>query len=160
MIKSLNPNASTSPDEIPPNSGNIICSYQTSFINNDLSCCFFPENAKAAAVIPIHKKESRTNKINYRTIKLVNVLSKVYEKFINNTPLTQLNMYFPKLISDYRKNNSSNRVLLYVIEDWKQKLGEGYLVGTVSTDLLKAFDCIPHDLLIAKLHAYDVDKNA
>ena len=40
------------------------------------------------------------------------------------------------------------------IENSKKALYEKFLVVTVLKDLSKAFDCIPHDLLIAKLHVY------
>ena len=41
-----------------------------------------------------------------------------------------------------------------MVEEWKENLDNNLIVGAVLTDLSKAFDCIPHDLLIAKLSAY------
>ena len=51
-------------------------------------------------------------------------------------------------------------MLIRLIENWKQNLDQSKLVGIVLMDLSKAFDCIPHDLLIAKLNEYGLDKKA
>ena len=36
----------------------------------------------------------------------------------------------------------------------KKSLDQNKFIGSVPTDFSKAFDCISHDLLIAKMHAY------
>ena len=47
-----------------------------------------------------------------------------------------------------------------MIEDWRSNLDNDYLVGAVLMDLSENFDCIPHDSLIAKLHAYGFNEDA
>ena len=63
-------------------------------------------------------------------------------------------------VAAYRKAYSTQHVLIRLVEDWKPKLDNNFIVGAVLMDLSKAFDCIPHDLIIAKLHAYGLDENA
>ena len=63
-------------------------------------------------------------------------------------------------VSAYRKGHSMQHVLVRLIEEWKKGLDDGYLVGSIIMDLSKAFDCIPHDLLIAKLVAYGFERSA
>ena len=40
------------------------------------------------------------------------------------------------------------------MEDWKKALDENLCIGAILMDLSKAFDCLPHDLIIEKLKAY------
>lgn len=58
----------------------------------------------------------------------------------------------------YRENYSSSHVLIRLIENWKQGFNQKFFLETGLMDLSKAFDCIPHDLLIAKFYAYGLSE--
>ena len=59
----------------------------------------------------------------------------------------------------YRKVYNSQHVLIRLLEEWRQHLDNNKVVGGVFVELTKAFDCVPPDLLIAKLAAYSADEN-
>ena len=69
----------------------------------------------------------------------------------------QLSMYFEKILSKFqcgfRKGFSTQHCFLLMIENWKHAVDDGKVLGALLTDLSKAFDCVCHDLLIAKLNA-------
>jgi hypothetical protein len=62
-------------------------------------------------------------------------------------------------LSAYRKMHNTQSVLLRAVEDWKSALDNGKYCGAIMMDLSKAFDVIPHGLLLAKLNAYGYDRN-
>ena len=86
--------------------------------------------------------------------------SKIYEKLIQESRTPFECKFISEFISAYRKAYSTNHVLLKLIEQCKSALDNKNSVAAVSMQLSKAFDCIPHNLVIAKLHAYDVSENS
>ena len=138
---------------------NVIDSHLANIINKDIAHNVFSEKANVASVRPILKKNEREKIENYRPVSILNCFSKVHEKFLLEKFKSFINSFLSEYMAAYRENFSTNYFLVRLIENWKKALDEKFLIGTVLIDLLKAFvDCIPHDLLIAKLHTYGLVK--
>ena len=121
----------------------------------------FPSQAKIASILPLYKdKGERSDKTNYRPLSILSALSKIFERLIHNQLASYVDEIFSPYISAYRKHHSTQHVLVRLIEEWRQGIDQGKYVGSILMDLSKAFDCIPHDLLIAKLDAYGFNKGA
>ena len=159
LLKEIDIKKAVGVDTIPPKlikiGADIIAEPLTQAINCCLRQGIFPENAKVASVVPIDKgKPDKYDVLNYRPVSILNAFSKIYEKVIKNQLASYLDKYFSPFISAYRKSYSTKQVLIRLLEEWREKLDKNFIVGAVLMDLSKAFDCIPHDLIIAKLAAY------
>ena len=84
-------------------------------------------------------------------------LSKIYERCIHEQISSFFENRFSKYQCGFRKGFNSQHCLLPLIENWRKSLDKGGYFGALLTDLSKAFDCLSHDLIIAKLHAYGFD---
>ena len=115
---------------------------------------------KLADIIPSFKKGSSTDKGNYRPISLLPVVSKVFERLLANQLTLFMETKFSKLLCGFRKAHSTQHSILNLLRNWQNCIANKSKVGAILIDLSKAFDCLPHNLLLAKLSAYGIGENS
>ncbi len=163
MLKHVNPKKATGFDQFPPKllhaAGSVLAPSLTSLVNYTITCCQFPEDLKCAELSPVFKKDDVLDKTKYRPLSILPCISKILERVIDG----QMSLYFSEimeeLMSAYRKMHNTQSILLKAVEDWKSALDQGKYVGAIMMDLSKAFDVVPHGLLLAKLGAYGCSEN-
>jgi len=115
-----------------------------------------PADWRAAHIVPIFKKGSKTDKANYRPVSLTSVSCKVMESIIKDKLLEFLDKN--KVISEaqhgFRSGRSCLTNLLESFEQWTRALDEGFGLDVLYLDFRKAFDSVPHRRLIEKLKMY------
>ena len=135
-IKNLSKKKAIQDDDIPvkilKENVNFFAECICIFYNYAITTSNFPSFLKIANVTPILKKGSKSKKENFRSVSILPVLSKIFEKLIGKQLSTFMGM----------------------LEKWKLAVDNYEAFGTLLTDLSKAFDCLSQDLLIAKLHSY------
>ena len=102
----------------------------------------------------MHKKDETTNKENYRPVSVLPLISKIFERIIYDQLSEYLEKYLNSILCGFRKAHFTKHAL------WQEELDKGGFVRTILMDLSKTYDCLLHDLLVAKLEAYGVGKAA
>ena len=120
----------------------------------------FPSNLKNADITPLFKKIECLLKSNYIPVRILPTLSKIYEKILCTQIYEYSNNIFSKYLSGFRNDHRSKHCLLFMLEILKKALDKGNCSGILLTDLSKTFNCISHQLLIAKLNAFDFQKKS
>ena len=159
IIRSLNPNKAHGWDEISIRmiklSDVALVSPLKIIFTNCLRRGVFPEIWKCANVVPVHKKNEKNIKSNYRPISLLPIFGKVLEKLIYDSLYSHLvscDLLNPNQ-SGFRPGDSTVNQLISITHtifkafDCNPPLD----VRSVYLDISKAFDRVWHDGLIFKL---------
>ena len=158
ILRNINPHKI--PGKIVPIAHQELLFPITRLIKTAITANAFPSNMKFAEISPGHKKYYNLIRGNYRPVCVLPILSKVYETVMNDQLFGYFLDKFHEFLSVFRYRYSCQSLLLEAVNDRKYTLDQNLKTGVVFMDLLKAFDCLPHSLLIAKLHAYGVDWSA
>ena len=123
--------------------------------NAMLESGLFPNKLKKADVSPIFKNVGEdTVKKSFRPISVLSALSKVFERLMATQMLSFIQPNLSNLLCGFREGFSTQHALFRVVEMFRRTIDQSGIVGVVLKDLSKAYDCLSHDLLIAKMAAY------
>ena len=102
-------------------------------------------------------KNNWNNAENYRPVSISPNLSKIYERCLYDQTYKYFSHILSKQQCGFRKGFRTQQCLLVMAEKWRKCQDKRGISGAILTNLSKAFGCILHDLLIAKLAAYGFD---
>ena len=106
------------------------------------------------------KKDDPLIPKNYRPVSILPTLSNIHERLLGNQLTAHFNYIFQSYLSAFRTSYGCQTTLLRIVEDLKEALDKNMFVGAILMDLSKAFDCLPHDLIIEKLKVYVVSDSS
>jgi hypothetical protein len=160
VLKSLDPNKACGPGGIPnrllQNVATEIAPSLCKLFNLSLSQGVVPSEWKLANLSPILKTDDPTLSSNYRPISLLNTISKVLERCVFNHCSKHLEPQIYHLQHGFMKGRSTVTQLVEVYDDIVNSVASGKEVDVLYLDLAKAFDKVPHNLLLLKLQLHGI----
>ena len=162
VISDLDVNKSSGPDGVPAflikKFANAFCPLLSILFQRSFNEGVVPNSMKTAIVIPLHKSGDKTDPSNYRPVSLTPIIAKMLEKIIKS--FLEAHVHNFSILSEFqhgfRQNFSTSSNLIEFTNNLVNIANQSKSISIVYTDLKKAFDSVPHDLLMVKLRRYGV----
>lgn len=162
IIKNLKENTSPGYDNITVKLLKYLVPDHTSsfvkIINNIILTSKYPDELKISKIIPIHKKGSRDDPLNYRPIAIIPTFSKIieatlYTQFLNF--LLNTNFFHPDQYGFIPKSGTEIATV-NLMQGINNSIDKNNYTSAIFIDLKKAFDNINRPLFIKKLCSMNV----
>ena len=126
--------------------------------NQSMEQVTFPNSMKIAEIIPLHKGGDETLCNNYRPISLLLTLSKILEKLMYTRTYKFLESHKILFLSQYgfRTQHSCTDAIAELTGQIAKNKENGLHTIGVFLDLSKAFDTLPHAILLNKMNKYGI----
>ena len=134
-------------------------SYMAELFNKCLKESCFPECWKVSSVVPVFKNAGeRSTAKNYRPVNLLSVVSKVFEKLVNNRIVDHLEKcgLFSDFQYGFRSCRSTADLLTVVSDRIARAFNRSEATRAVALGISKAFDRIWHAGLLYKCKSYGI----
>ena len=115
-----------------------------------------PREWKTHLITPVFKSGDRSSVKNYRPISLLCSLSKVLERLVFDQMIIFLSPKISITQFGFLKGKSTQQQLLLIVNLVSNNLDKNLATDIAYLDLRKAFDTVPHGLLLHKLHAIGI----
>ena len=126
--------------------------------NQSINQGVFPDLMKIAEIVPLHKGGDESLCNNYRPISLLITISKILEKVMYKRTYSFLeknNILFQSQYGFRTKHSCADAVAELIGEITKNRENKLYTAG-IFLDLSKAFDTLPHMILLNKMSKYGI----
>ncbi|XP_039452888.2 uncharacterized protein LOC120431830 [Culex pipiens pallens] len=153
-LDAVDPSKGAGPDRLPPSFIKRLSEHLAKpvsvIFNRSLSEGTFPDEWKLAAITPIHKTGSTTAAENYRPISILSCLPNVFEVLIHEGMYAAAQIVISEFQHGFVKKRSTVSNLMAYVSALNKNLEKFKQIDAIYFDFAKAFDKVPHTLIIAK----------
>ena len=110
-----------------------------------------PEQWKPANITLVFKANERDLVENYRSISLLSIPGKCQERIVHTAIYSHVSAYLSDWQHGFVKGRSTATQLILTHHNWAKTLDEGHQVDVDFLDFSKAFNLVPHNVLLRKL---------